>query len=76
MNLKPLEHTLLRCPDCGRKYVYGDSLARHMAVCSVRLRGILRDILRWADEQGFGGPNTGGALDRARQVLTEDGQGR
>ena len=60
------------CADCDRRFVYSDSCARHRAVCAVRLRKLLAEVLLRADSDSL----DGFTLDKIRDVLAEDGQGR
>lgn len=68
------------CADCGRAMVYADSLARHRAVCSVRLRKLIERLVQACE---LGGDLLGAhririrnAIRDGRAALAEDGQGR
>ncbi len=63
-----------KCVACGRAMVYADSLVRHRAVCSVRLRAILLRVLAAADAADP--PFDPDVMVDIREVLREDGQGR
>lgn len=59
------------CEHCGRKYVYSDSLDRHLAVCPTRLRKIIANLLHLTR----GRYNSEGTRE-AEAVLKESGKGR
>lgn len=67
------------CISCGKSMVYGDSLQRHRAVCSVRLRATIRSLVELVESLGgrrreMWPPPI--ALVHADEVLKEDPKGR
>lgn len=64
------------CTYCARRYVYRDSLARHLAVCATRLRAIIRTLVNCPKHRDLKPSKCCRGVLLGDEVLREDGQGR
>lgn len=63
------------CEYCDRRFVYGDSLQRHLAICPTRLRAIIQTLINCPHHRHLKLAQCRGvALGEA--VLKEDSKGR